>query len=225
MNAPLNIVRNPLRRPSLLFLLSGILAASLLFLRIEANREQQVFNNLKTFVDAAIGNHPSPDAVVTGAMHLTHSVLANRVPVAGFTWPLRSCTSELRNPQGGSLSYARVLARLLECYDYPVRIGKLRTGDHFIVEARIDGRWLAVDPMNEVVFIRDAYIRYSYRAKPILQVYSFCFYLALAAFVLLNCYIYFGMRALLPWQKAVKEEGSRKRKSYGRPMQFTVFLN
>jgi len=222
------IVRNPLRRPSLLFLLSGVLAASLLFLRIEANREEEVFSDLKTAVDAAAGRNALPEAVVTEAMHLTHAIVGNRIRVSGGVlfegWPLRSCTGELVNP-GGSHSYSRVLARLLECYHYPVRICKLEAGGHFITEVQIDGRWVALDPMDDVVFGRATDIHYSYRARPVLQVYTFYFYVVLVGFVLLIGYIYFGMRGLLPWQKAVDEACSLPGRSMRRPVRLRVYLN
>lgn len=112
MNIRLKIVLNPLRRPSLLFLLSGMLAASIIFLRIEANRQERAFKELEMKVAAATGSHPSPDAAVIEAV-----------------------TSNIR----------------------------LR--------------------------------------MHLSQVYNLYFYISLVAFVLLNAYIYFGMRGLLPWQR------------------------
>ena len=191
-NTALKIVRNPLRKLPVLFLLSGILAASLIFLRIEAGRETRLFNNLKHMVDAAAGRNSSPDAKVLEAMHLTRAITHG---------------PSVLNAWIASKTDTKVLARLLQCYHYPVRIGEIEAkGDlpaHKIIEVLIDGRWIIADPLANVVFPRpDPYEGILYTQIPLLAECDLYFYLALLAFILLNSYIYLGTRGLLPWQTA-----------------------
>ena len=188
----LKIVRNPLRKLPVLFLISGVLAASLIFLRIQAGRETRLFENLKSMVDVAAGRNSSPDATVIEAMHLTRSI--TRSSIGSNSWITFN-------------NDTKTLARLLRCYDYPVRIGQMKAkGElpaHKVIEVLIDGRWLIADPMDNVVFQRPpAYAAILYTEVPLLDDYDLYFYLAFLAFILLNTYIYVGTRGLLPWQQA-----------------------
>jgi len=191
-NTALNIVRNPLRKLPVLFLLSGVLAASLIFLRIQAGRETRLFENLKNMVDAAAGPNASPDATVIEAMHLTRAITSSAM--GHNSWITFN-------------NDTKTLARLLRCYDYPVRIGQMKAkGElpaHKIIEVFIDGRWLIADPLNNKVFTRpNAYEGILYTQTPLLDEYDLYFYIALVVFILLNAYIYVGTRGLLPWQTA-----------------------
>jgi hypothetical protein len=60
--------------------------------------------------------------------------------------------------EGACGSYSMVLARLLDSYDYPVRIGQMKAkghfGGHIIVETRIDGNWVVLDPLYDLAFRR-----------------------------------------------------------------------
>lgn len=191
-NIALKIVRNPLRRLPVLFLLSGILAASIVFLRIEASREKHVFNTLQNVVDAAVGRNSSSDATVIEAMHLTHTIM--RGPSILNSWITSNNDS-------------KVLARLLQRYHYSVRIGHMKAkGDldaHNIVEVLIDGRWMLADPeYDNVIPQADPYKDILYTHIPVVDAIDLYFYIALVAFILLNAYIYMGTRGLLPWQLA-----------------------
>jgi hypothetical protein len=189
-NVALKIVRNPLRRLPVLFLLSGMLAASLVFLRIEANREARVFESLKNLVDAGAGRNSSPEAKVIEAMHLTHAIMRN--PSVLNSWITSNTDS-------------KVLARLLHNYNYTLRIGRMKAkgslGAHNVVEVLIDGRWMIADPLYDNV-IRQADEDILYTQIPVLDVVDLYFYIALVAFILLNGYIYMGTRGSLPWQMA-----------------------
>jgi hypothetical protein len=223
-NTALKIVRNPLRKLPVLFLLSGVLAASLIFLRIQAGRETRLFANLKNMVDVATGRNSSPDATVIEAMHLTRAITHS--PFVHHSW----ITSN---------NDIKALARLLHCYDYPVRIGQMKAkGElpaHKIIEVFIDGRWLIADPANNVVFRRpDAYTGILYTQIPLLDEYDLYFYIALITFILLNAYIYVGTRGLLPWQSADRTSFhsggliGRSQQSgviIGQAIQSRVFLN
>jgi hypothetical protein len=199
-NEALKIVRNPLRRLPVLFLLSGILAASLVFLRIEASRETRVFASLKNLVDAAAGRNSSPEAKVIEAMHLTHAIMRN--PSVLNSWITSNTDS-------------KVLARLLQSYNYTLRIGRMKAkgslGEHNIVEVLIDGRWMIADPLYDNV-IRQADEDILYTQIPVLDAIDLYFYIALVAFILLNGYIFMGTRGLLPWQMAAE------RSNYGSGM-------
>ena len=198
----------------MLFLLSGVLAASLIFLRIQAGRETRLFENLKNMVDATAGRNSSPDATVIEAMHLTQAI--TRSPFVHHSWI--SADND-----------TKTLARLLRCYDYPVKIGEMKAkGElpaHKVIEVFIDGRWLIADPLNNNVFPRpNAYAGILYTENPLLDDYDLYFYLALLAFILLNTYIYVGTRGLLPWQQADDTASFHSRAIMGQSHQGGVMI-
>jgi hypothetical protein len=260
-----------------LFLLDGILAALLLFALIEANREDRLFNDIKNVVDAAAGPNASPETVVVNAMHVTHEMMSGRARVLGPKsffdgWLIQSSTQDLMCGSMDCGSSSKVLARLLQCYGYPVRIGQMKAkgyfGAHIITEVGIGGRWVVADPRYDLVFRRrdsslagfaDLHQQWSvyssqtppgydndYRYEDIrytrwnkvpvifpaihgvlnlvfgktrtaglclrthfLRVYVVYFFLFLALLVLLNIYIYLGMRGRLPWQRAIDMASNR----------------
>jgi hypothetical protein len=146
-----------------LFFLNGFLLASLIYLRIESNYEEELFREMKGRVDAVLGEDHSPRRVVLEAMHLTNGLLRNRAWVFEGTdqeclkaGMLESSSVDLMTTWGACGSYSKILARLLSCYGYPLRIGQMKANGHFgghiIVEVCIDGRWVVTDPLYDVVF-------------------------------------------------------------------------
>lgn len=154
------IIRNPLRGVLVLTFLNGVLVASLFYLKMRANYEEDLFAQLKQRVDVMVGGNASQEAVVIGATHITHHLLEGRFELfsGGQGWLLEPSAIDMMTGRGACGTYSKILARLLRCYDYPVRIGQMkargRFGAHIIVEVRIGDRWVVTDPLYDLVFRR-----------------------------------------------------------------------
>jgi len=197
----MRIVKNPLRRLPVLFFIDGVLAVLLIGVLVGAHREDRLLNELRRRVDIHTGNNPAPSAAVVGAMHLIHSI-----------GPLPSDPAGQLSGYAAFGSYSKALARLLTYCGYQVRIGQMQVPDphpdsHSIVEVQVEGRWVALDPGYDWVVdpgFRYIAIRYTTWDKiwVAVPVYDLYFYPGLFVFVLLNIYLYRGVRGSLPWQRA-----------------------
>ena len=94
-------------------------------------------------------------------MDLVHVALKPRLDSLGLTqWirPLKltSTDSQLIVPQGHCGSFAHVLARTLQRAGFEVRIAQMLSrgiwGDHIVVEAQLDGRWVVLDGYYNLAF-------------------------------------------------------------------------
>lgn len=152
-----------MRRLPVLFFLAGAMAALLIYLKVLAHREDRLLDALKRQVDAVAGNNASPTAVVLAAMNVTHEVISEKIILTGTggasigDWMPCSLANQLLG-EGACGSYSIVLARLLDSYNYPVRIGQMKTkghfGGHIIVEARVARDWVVLDPLYDLAFRR-----------------------------------------------------------------------
>jgi len=152
-----------MRRLPVLFFLAGAMAALLIHLKVLARREDRLLDGLKQQVDAIAGNNASSTAVVLAAMNVTHDVISEKIILTGAggssvgDWVPCSLANQLLG-EGACGSYSMVLARVLDSYDYPVRIGQMKTkgrfGGHIIVEARVGGDWVVLDPLYDLAFRR-----------------------------------------------------------------------
>jgi len=152
-----------MRRLPILFFLAGSMAALLIYLKVLAHREVRLLDGLKYQVDAVAGKNASSVAVVLAAMQVTHYVISDKTILAGKgggsvgDWMPCGLANQLLG-EGACGSYSMVLARLLESYDYPVRIGQMKVrglfGGHIIVETRIGGNWVVLDPLYDLAFRR-----------------------------------------------------------------------
>jgi hypothetical protein len=151
---------------SLYFLtfLNGFLLASLVYFHMEASYEKQLFQAIRTNVNTKIPSGVSEDSQIVQAMHVCHNLLINRQPVfegktfSGFKSVLLDPTSiDLMTARGACASYALVLARILQGYDYPVRIAQMKANgifaDHNIVEAKTRQGWVVLDPLFDIYFV------------------------------------------------------------------------
>jgi hypothetical protein len=71
---------------------------------------------------------------------------------------INPATFDLMTTDGMCGSYSRVLARILECNDIPVRFAQMEVngtfGGHIILEAKLGKDWIVLDPMYDLYFRR-----------------------------------------------------------------------
>ncbi len=98
-------------------------------------------------------------------MHAIHGLMVNRGSVFGDK-PFGGLKSELLEPtsfdlmtaKGACGSFSMVLARVLQGYQYDVRIAQMKSkgtfAAHNIVEARTRHGWVVLDPLFDVSFVK-----------------------------------------------------------------------
>jgi len=144
---------------------NGFLIASLFYLRTESNYENELFLAIQHNITKQISPKDNEDSVVIKVMHTCHTLLSNRSSVFendesldGFKVDyMHPATIDLMTAKGACGSYSMVLARLLQNYNYPVRIGQMKSGGvfaaHNIIETQINGRWIVLDPTFNLYFL------------------------------------------------------------------------
>ena len=145
--------------------LNGFLLASLFYFKVEANYERELFQAVHADINTRIKSSDSQDSVVGKVMHSIHDLLVNRGSVFEGK-PFASLKSEMLEPasfdlmtaRGACGSFSMVLARVLQGYNYDVRIAQMKSrgvyAAHNIVEARTDHGWVVLDPLYDVYFIK-----------------------------------------------------------------------
>jgi len=132
---------------------------------MEANYENELFRAIQSNIDSKLNLNYNEDSVVVKVMHECNSLLSNRSAVFsnqaldGFKVNYLQPTSiDLMTARGACGSYAMVLARILENYDYPVRIAQMKSkgvfAAHNIVEVKTNKGWVVLDPLFNVYFIK-----------------------------------------------------------------------
>jgi len=154
---------------SLYFLtfLNGFLIASLFYFKMEANYEKELFNAIHTNINTQIVASDSQDSVLLKVMHACHSLLMNRGSVFegkefdGFKSDLLEPASiDLMTARGACGSFSMVLSRILQGYQFDVRIAQMKAGGvyaaHNIVEAKTTHGWVVLDPLFDAYFVNPA---------------------------------------------------------------------
>ena len=143
--------------------LIGFLISSLVYLKMEANYENELFAAIRTDVDTKIGNAYNDDSVVVNVMHACHLLMSNRESVfqgkvedgwkVNFFHPT---SMDLLTANGACGSFALVLARVLQNYDFPVRVAQMKAvgvfAAHNIVEVKTKKGWVVLDALFDVYF-------------------------------------------------------------------------
>ena len=147
--------------------LNGFLIATLLYFRMQNTYENGLFTSIKSTIDASLDNNDNSDSLVVKAMHETYVLMKSRAKV--FSNPagqslgaqadfLHPTSVDLMTTRGACGSYSQVLARILDDYDYPVRIAQMKAGDtwaaHNIVEVNVNNHWVVLDPTFDASFVR-----------------------------------------------------------------------
>lgn len=138
----------------------GALLAVLFWSGVEMNSERRMIDSLKIKILHATTAPGNVDSVFIAAMRLTYNLLEPRVS-ANFSrnflpdLPESFCDRLTTAPVSCS-SYAQVLARILQGFGYPVRIGQMKANGHFgahiITEAYDGKRWVILDACYGLVF-------------------------------------------------------------------------
>jgi hypothetical protein len=153
-----------MKKRTMIIFLSGVLLATALFSFKQRKWERGLFRLLKRNVEMqCIQMHDRrDDFLLLRALHTCHYLMANRATVFNdlddediFPVP---ASVDLMTTQGACGSYAQVLARLLQEWDYPVRIAQMlangRYGGHNVVEVFLHNRWIVLDPTFDLYFVK-----------------------------------------------------------------------
>lgn len=151
------------RNPVLLAAINGAILSALLFLRTSDTYETQLYRMIvRHSIDGAGTQRDS----VLRLLHATHALVSVRQnlldPRQGEMRGLKArFMMSADNQFTGSDAcgaYSVVLARLLQETNTPTRIAQMRCdkqwGCHIFVEAKVDGRWAALDPSYDLAFER-----------------------------------------------------------------------
>jgi hypothetical protein len=144
--------------------LNGFLLASLIYFKMEASYEKELFHAIHTDISSKISTTDSQDSVVAKAMHVCHNLMDTRGDIfkgsnfQGFKSGMIDPTSiDLMTASGACGSYSMVLARVLQGYQFDVRIAQMKSNGFFaahnIVEAKTDHGWVVLDPLFDAYFI------------------------------------------------------------------------
>jgi hypothetical protein len=158
------MIRRFLSNLYFLTFLNGFLLASLFYFNMEASYEKELFQAIRSDINARISSGDPEDSLVVKVMHVCHNLLVNRGSVfegksfSGLKSSLLDPTSmDLMTASGACGSYSIVLARILQGYHYPVRIAQMKANgifaDHNIVETKTRHGWVVLDPLFDVYFI------------------------------------------------------------------------
>lgn len=144
--------------------LNGFLVATLLYFKMEANYEQELFTAIQSNIDSKINLKDNQDSIVVKVMRACNALLSNRALVFGgqnldgFKVDLNPTSIDLMTAKGACGSYSMVLARILQNYQFPVRIAQMKAkgvyAAHNVVEVKTAEGWAVLDPLFEVYFKR-----------------------------------------------------------------------
>jgi hypothetical protein len=144
--------------------LNGFLLASIIYFKMEANYEKELFKAIHLNISNKIKMADTEDSVVVKVMHACHDMLVNRGSVfegkefEGFKSDMLDPTSiDLMTARGACGSFSMVLSRILQGYKFQVRIAQMKSNGvfaaHNIVEAKTGSGWVVLDPLFDVYFI------------------------------------------------------------------------
>jgi|SRR5579871_6054853 len=162
---PFKLVGRIFRNLYFLIFLNGFLLASILYFRMQASYENELFAAIQKNINKKIDLNDTQDSIVVKIMQTCNSLLGNRAPV--FTESddldgvevsyLHPASIDLMTAKGACGSYSLVLARLLQNYNLPVRIAQMKAngiyGSHNVVEAKIHSGWVVLDPTFDLYFV------------------------------------------------------------------------
>ena len=143
--------------------LIGFLISTVVYLKMEANYERELFAAIRADVDTKITPAYNDDSVVVHVMHDCHQLMSNRQRVfegkiedgwkVNFFHPT---SMDLLTANGACGSFALVLARVLQNYDFPVRVAQMKAAGvfaaHNIVEVKTKSGWVVLDALFDVYF-------------------------------------------------------------------------
>src|ERR1700722_3828585 len=149
---------------SFLTFLNGFIIASVFYLKMEANYETSLFQTIQHSINKTIDSDDTQDSIVVKAMHTCNNLLSNRYSVFESDESLdgfkvnyfHPATIDLMTAKGACGSYSLVLARVLQEYQFPVRISQMKANGiyaaHNIIETEVNNRWVVLDPTYNLYF-------------------------------------------------------------------------
>ena len=157
------MLKRIIRNLYFLAFLNGFLIATLFYFRMEANYEEELFSAIRQNISNKINLRDNQDSIVVKVMQGCNSLLSNRSSffkgqnLDGFEVDyLHPASIDLMTAKGACGSYAMVLARLFQNYDFSVRIAQMKANGmfaaHNVVEVRTSGGWAVLDPFFNVYF-------------------------------------------------------------------------
>ena len=139
--------------------------ASLIYLRKEDLYESDLFTAIVHNIKADIKTE-NKDTFIIKSLGMTYKLQHERQNIFGTqnisntdnSDFLHSATEDLMAAKGACGSYALVMARILKANACEVRIGQMKVngqyGGHIIVETKVKDKWIVVDPMFNVFFVK-----------------------------------------------------------------------
>jgi hypothetical protein len=160
---PNYLLKKFLNNRYLLLFLNGILLTSSLYFLTESRYEKELFIAITRKIKEELPAQHNDYAFVQKALQTTSSLQDNRFRVFGNQQLegikaniFHPTTIDLMTNNGACGSYVTVLSRILKSNNIHVRIGQMKVngnfGGHMIVEARVDGKWVVLDPTYSLYF-------------------------------------------------------------------------
>ena len=157
------MVKRIIRNLYFLAFLNGFLIATLFYFRMEANYEEELFSAIRLNIANKVNLRDNQDSIVVKVMQGCNSLLGNRANffrgqnLDGFKVDYLHPTSiDLMTANGACGSYAMVLARIFQNYDFSVRIAQMKANGifaaHNVVEVKTNSGWAVLDPLFDVYF-------------------------------------------------------------------------
>jgi len=147
---------------SLVPFLHGIFITLIFFFFIMSDYEDGLFDRMAKNTFNKGPHFISYTTKVLNLLNTAHTVLRDREklfagkPVNFRDSLFRSYDVDLLDARGGCGSYSYVLAKLLISKGINTRIGQMKCGDewgcHVIVEAKINDKWIILDPTYNIAF-------------------------------------------------------------------------
>ncbi|MBX9785428.1 MAG: hypothetical protein K2X48_19250 [Chitinophagaceae bacterium] len=149
-----------------LFLLNGLLAASLFFFATEASYEKELFSAISQNIKKELPQNFTDQDYALKALETTGYLQNNRSAVFGSSG-IKGITANFFHPstvdlmtnEGACGSYVVALLRILKSNNIQVKTGQMKVngiyGGHMILEAWIENRWVVMDPTFGLYFKND----------------------------------------------------------------------
>lgn len=149
-----------------LIFLNGFLLASLIYCKIEATYESEIFNAIAHHIVRDSAGKNNQDTFLLRALNLANDFEHNRLDVFKFQSlagvkanMLHPVTMDLITGHGACGSASAILARILKSYDYKVRFVQMITNTnnvgHILIEVYKNNQWIVLDPLYNF-YLKDA---------------------------------------------------------------------
>jgi hypothetical protein len=144
--------------------LNGFLLASLFYFKMEANYEKELFSAIHSDISSKMKSTDNGDTLLVNVLHTCHNLLAERgsVFIGKYFGGIKSdliepASMDLMTGNGSCGSYSIVMARVLQGYQFQVRIAQMKSygvfSGHILVEVNTVHGWVVLDPLFDQYFV------------------------------------------------------------------------